>query len=161
MTASSSFIVTLPLLHDMTALILSKESSESLLRLTLSFTVSPALTLLLLLPLSSFMSKPIRLKLPFLILVTALNASMRPEPCILLLVSVSFLAVVSNVIHISAGVSSLFFSSSRAMTPATQGVAIDVPLFKLYPLSVSPSNDFIPTPGAQTSGRMRPILSPP
>ena len=56
---------------------------------------------------------------------------MRPEPVRLLFVSVSFFAVVSIIMQSSAGLRVFSFSRRSASTPATQGVAIDVPLFKL------------------------------
>ena len=133
MTASASVIVTSSFEQEMTALMLLYSFAESLWMLTLNLTVSPGLRWPLLLASISLRVTSFNTKSPILMLLTALKASMRPVPKKLSFVSVSFFAVVSNVMQMSAGVRSLFFSSIRAMTPATQGAAIEVPLFKLYP----------------------------
>ena len=88
---------------------------------------------------------------------TAASASIQPEPVLLFFLSESFTAVVSMILHKSDGVSSGFFSSMRAITPATQGAAIEVPALIAYPSLLSLLSDLTLTPGAQMSGRMRPI----
>ena len=60
---------------------------------------------------------------------TAARALITPDPVSLFFFSETFVAVVSMILHKSAGVSSGFFSSMRAMTPATLGAACDVPAF--------------------------------
>ena len=49
-----------------------------------------------------------------------------------------------------------FSSNNNAITPVTQGVAIDVPLISACPVFDVCEQDTMPTPGAHTSGRMRP-----
>ena len=49
------------------------------------------------------------------------------------------------------------FDKINAITPATQGVAIDVPLLTVYPLVLNASHDLTSTPGADTSGLIKPI----
>ena len=53
-----------------------------------------------------------------------------------------------------------FFSNIRAITPATHGVACDVPDFWLYLSTREELRLYTKYPGALMSGRMRPIDAP-
>ena len=90
---------------------------------------SPGFITLLLLPFSSLMVKLMYFIAPMSMLFTAARALTFPEPVSLFFVSDSFSAVVSSNMLISAGVKVLSFESIRHITPATQGAAIDVPVF--------------------------------
>ena len=57
-----------------------------------------------------------------------------------------------------AGVQAGCLSRSRAARPATNGDAIDVPSFTSYALGVPAEAAAIDTPGATTSGLIRPSI---